>query len=198
MNVLGGASFSQGNTINNNQSDGLRALASNGGTIHGNALNNQFEQNGGNGIALAIDNGGVVDFGTVASNRRIQGNSIVGNGGAGISLVSNVSATSQADMIATIRENTINNNVGGGFVSNQNGSNRNPPALPAVVDNNRLNLTIGGLAATDSNTINGNGDVGIGIDVTGNGKAVVNITNTSVTGTIDGGTILAGTATAWA
>ena len=186
INVLGGASFSQGNTINNNQSDGLRALASNGGTIHGNALNNQFEQNGGNGIALAIDNGGVVDFGTVASNRRIQGNSIVGNGGAGISLVSNVSATSQADMIATIRENTINDNVSGGIVSNQNGSNRNPPALPAVVDNNRLNLNIGGLAATDSNTINGNGDVGIGIDVTGNGKAVVNITNTSVTGTIDG------------
>lgn len=185
-NVLGGASFSQGNTINNNQSDGLRALASNGGTIHGNAINNRFEQNGGNGIALAIDNGGTVDFGTLASNRRIEGNNIVGNGGAGISLVSNVSATTEADMIATIRGNTISNNVRGGIVSNQNGPNNNPPAPPAVVNNNRLALNIGGTAAANSNTINGNGDVGIGVDVTGNGKAVVNITNTTVTGTVDG------------
>ena len=146
----------------------------------------RIEQNGGNGIALAIDNGGTVDFGTLASNRRIEGNSIVRNGRAGISLVSNVSATTEADMIATIRGNTISNNVGGGIVSNQNGPNNDPPAPPAVVNNNRLTLNIGGTAATNNNTINGNGDVGIGVDVTGNGKAVVNITNTSVTGTIDG------------
>jgi hypothetical protein len=186
VNLLGGTAYSQGNTITGNQSDGVRALASNGGVIHGNLINNRIETNGGNGVALQIDNGGEVDFGTVASNRKITGNNIVRNGGAGIQLVSNVSPTTQANMVATIQGNTISNNVGGGIVSNQNGPNRTPPAPPAVVNNNRLNLVVGGAATTETNVINGNGDVGIGVNVTGNAFANVNITNTTVTGTIDG------------
>jgi hypothetical protein len=185
INVLSGSSFSQGNTINNNQSDGLRAFASNGGTIVGNAIKNRIEQNSGNGIALAIDNGGTVDFGTLP-NRRIEGNNITGNGGSGISLLSNVSATSEADMLATIRGSTINNNVSGGIVSTQTGPNNSPPALPAVVDNNRLTLNVGGTGTANANVLNANGAVGIGVEVAGNAKAVVAIENTSVTGTVAG------------
>jgi hypothetical protein len=186
INILDGTSFSQGNTISNNQSDGIRALAANGATIHGNARNNLIEQNGGNGIALAIDNGGEVDFGTQALNRDITGNRLTGNGGAGINLVSNVSANSEGLMLATIRGNTISDNVSGGIVSNLNGPNNDPPAAPIVPNNNQLHLVVGGTATTETNTIDGNGDVGIGVNVTGNGSANINLTNTTVTGTVDG------------
>ena len=186
VNVYGGTSYTQGNVISNNTGDGFRALAANGATIHGNLYNNIITDNGGNGAALLIDNGGFVDFGTVANNRVIQGNTITGNGGSGIQLVSNVSATTVAQMDATVLGNTISNNAGGGIVSNLNGPNNTPPALPAVVQNNVLNLNVGGTAVGQANTVSGNGDVGIGVEVTGNGKAVVDIRNATITGTTDG------------
>ncbi len=183
---LGGGTFSQGNTISNNQNDGIRALASNGGIIHGNAISNAIEDNGGNGIALQIETGGEIDFGTTASNRVISGNSITGNGGAGIRLASNVTATTENLMRATVLGNTLSNNVSGGIISNQFGPNHTPPALPGVQDNNRLFLNVGGTGTNDNNIINANGDAGIGVRVTGNSSAVVNLTNTTVTGTVDG------------
>ena len=186
INVLGGSSFSQGNTISNNQSDGIRALAANGATIHGNAINNQISSNAGNGISLQIDNGGEIDFGTTASNRVIQGNNLTSNGGAGLRVTSNVAADTEALMKVTVLGNTISNNVSGGILSNQNGPNNNPPAAPVVPNNNQLQLIVGGTATTAANTINGNGDAGIGVNVTGNGSANVTLTNTTVTGTVDG------------
>jgi hypothetical protein len=196
----------EGNVINGNEGDGIGVLAQNGGVVHGNAINNQITNNLGNGISLQIDNGGVVDFGTTASNRVIRGNTITGNGGSGIQMVSNVSSTTEADMISTILGNTITGNVGGGIVAELNGPNNNPPAPPAVVHNNRLSLTIGSAAEDDANTLNGNGTVGIGVDVAGNGSTtedlngnglldlgedrnnngdldVLNIENTTITGT---------------
>ena len=185
-NILAGATFSQGNTITGNQSDGFRALAANGGTIHGNLFNNLISQNAGNGVALSIDNGGEIDFGTPASNRIIQGNTISRNGGAGIALTSNVSATTEALMNVVVQGNTISQNVSGGIISNLNGPNNPPPALPAVNPNNVLNLTVGGTPPATANTINGNGDAGIAVNVTGNGFANVNISNTTITGTTNG------------
>ncbi|MBL8817962.1 MAG: right-handed parallel beta-helix repeat-containing protein [Planctomyces sp.] len=185
VNILGGSSFSQGNTISGNQLDGVRALASDGGVIHGNLINNLIEENGQNGVALSIDNGGEVDFGTTASNRVIRGNAINRNGGAGIALTSNVSAASQAEMRATVLGNTISGNVSGGIAANLNGSN-NPPSPPAVPDNNRLILNVGTAATADANTLNGNGDVGIGVNVTGNGHAMVDVRNATITGTVNG------------
>ncbi len=185
-NVLRGTSFAQGNTITGNAGDGFRALASNEGTIHGNLINNEISSNGGNGAALLIENGGFIDFGTPASNRVISGNSLTSNGGAGIRLVSNVSATTQAQLDAVVRGNTITGNSGGGIVSEQSGPNNTPPAPPLVAQNNVVNLTVGGPLASHRNDLNGNTDVGIGVEVTGNGKAVVDIRNTTISGTTNG------------
>ncbi len=185
INVYSGTSYNQSNTISNNAGDGFRALAANGGMIDGNLLNNTITDNGGNGAAFLIDNGGFIDFGTLP-NRRIAGNRISGNGGAGILFNQLVAADDEAQLDATVLGNTISNNTGGGIVANLFGPNNAPPFPPAIVDNNRLNLIIGGSAVGNANIINGNRDVGIGVNVAGNGKAVVDIINTSVTGTVDG------------
>ena len=185
INVYSGTSYNQGNTISNNAGDGFRALAANGGMIDGNLLNNTITDNGGNGAAFLIENGGFIDFGTLP-NRRIANNTITGNGGAGILFSQQVAADNEAQLDATVLGNTISDNSGGGIVSNLFGPNNEPPFPPAILNNNRLNLTIGGTAVGNANIINGNSDVGIGVDVSGNGKAVVDITNTSITGTIDG------------
>lgn len=185
-NTYRGVAFSQSNTISNNAGDGFRALASNGGTIHGNLINNSITDNGGNGAALLIENGGFIDFGTPASNRIISGNTITGNTGAGIRLVSNVSATSEAQMDVVVQGNTVTGNAGGGLVSNQNGPNHTPPAVPAVVNNNRMNLTVGGATATQANDLSGNADAGIAAEVTGNAKLIFDLRNSTVSGTTDG------------
>lgn len=185
-NTYNGSVFTQGNTIDNNAGDGFRALAANGGTINGNLLDNSLTNNLGNGAALMIDNGGFVDFGTVVNNRVISGNTITGNGGAGLLLNQLTNPDTEAQLDATVLGNTLSNNAGGGILSRLNGANNNPPAAPVTPNNNRLNLVVGGTAATDANTINANGDVGIGVQVAGNGSADVTITNTTVTGTTNG------------
>lgn len=185
VNVYNGTSYTQGNTISNNAADGFRALAANGGMIDGNLLNNTITDNGGNGAAFLIDNGGFIDFGTLP-NRRIAGNTLTGNDGAGLLFNQQVAADNEAQLDATVLGNTISSNTRGGIVANLLGPNNAPPFPPAIVNNNRLNLTVGGSAAGNSNIIDRNGDVGVGVNVAGNGKAVVDIVNASVTGTIDG------------
>lgn len=185
-NTYNGVVYNQGNTVDNNAGDGFRALAANSGTINGNLLQNSLTNNLGNGAALMIDNGGFVDFGTVINNRLVRGNTITGNGGAGLLLNQLTNPTTEAQLDATVLGNTLANNAGGGILSRLNGANNNPPAAPAIQNNNRLNLVVGGAAVTDANTINANGDVGIGVLVAGNGSANVTITNTSVTGTTNG------------
>jgi len=185
-NTYNGVVFNQGNTVDNNAGDGFRALAANGGTINGNLLDNSLTNNLGNGAALMIDNGGFVDFGTVVNNRVISGNTITGNGRAGLLLNQLTNPDTEAQLDATVLGNTLSNNAGGGILSRLNGANNNPPAAPVTPNNNRLNLVVGGTAATDANTINANGDVGIGVQVAGNGSADVTITNTTVTGTTNG------------
>jgi hypothetical protein len=185
VNVYSGTSYNQGNTISGNGGDGFRARAASGGMIDGNLLKNTITDNDGNGAAFLIDDGGFIDFGTLP-NRRIAENTITGNGGVGILFNQLVSANNEAQLDATVLGNTISNNDKGGIVANLFGPNNTAPFPPAIVDNNRLNLTVGGTATRDANTLNGNGDVGIGVEVTGNAKAVVNVTNATITGTVDG------------
>lgn len=185
-NTYDGVIFNQGNTVDNNAGDGFRALAANGGIINGNLLQNSLTNNLGNGAALMIDDGGFVDFGTVMNNRLVRGNTMTGNGGAGLLLNQLTNPNTEAQLDATVLGNTLSNNAGGGVLSRLNGANNNPPAAPLIQNNNRLNLVVGGAAATDANTINANGDVGIGVLVAGNGSANVAINNTIVTGTTNG------------
>ena len=167
--------FAQGNSLVNNTGDGFRALASNGGTIHGNLINNDILDNTGNGASLLIDNSGTIDFGTPASNRIITGNTISGNGGAGINLFSTVTSTGTGLIEAVVRNNTIADNLGGGIQSQMFG-----PNLGGNV-NNQINLTVGGLE-TEANTISGNSLFGISYAVAGNGKGNVDIQNSTVSG----------------
>lgn len=186
VNVYGGTTFTQSNTISGNTGDGFRALASNGGTIHGNLINNTITDNGGAGASLLVETGGFIDFGTPASNRIISGNTITGNGGAGLQLISNVSATTEGQIDAVVQGNTITGNAGGGILSNLNGPNSNPPAPPLLVSNNRVNLTVGGTTAAQSNDLSGNSDVGIAAQVTGNGKLVFDLQNSTISNTTNG------------
>lgn len=167
--------FSQGNVITNNGGDGFRALASNGGTIYGNLLNNEISSNGRNGASLYVSNGGTIDFGTTA-NRRISGNNLSSNGAAGLELISNVSATTTGRIDAIVRNNTISENGTGGILSSMSGPNM------GGATNNLINLAVGGTAA-QSNTIDGNGGVGIGFSTAGNGKGNLSVRNATVTGT---------------
>lgn len=185
-NLYGGTSYGQGNLISRNGGDGFRAVAANGGLVYGNLLNNTITDNGGNGAALLIDNGGRMDFGTVASNRVIRGNTITGNGGAGLLTNQLTNPSTQAQLDVTVLGNTLSNNGAGGIVSRLFGANNSPPAIPALVNNNRLNLKVGGTTAADANTISGNAEVGIGVRVTGNGYANVDLKNVTVSGTTDG------------
>lgn len=177
-NTYRGDVFSQGNTISNNDLDGFRALASNGGVIHGNLINNQITDNGRNGASLYVENGGVIDFGTTP-DRVITGNTITGNGGIGIELISNVSASTTGQIDAVIRNNDISNNTGGGIVSSMTGPNI------GGATNNLVNLTVGG-TSDQANTITGNGNVGIGFSVAGTAKGVFNLSNSTISGTTDG------------
>ncbi len=185
-NTLRGTQFSRGNVISGNTGDGFRAIASNGGLIEGNLIGNTITGNGGNGAALLVENGGRLDFGTPASNRVIRGNSITTNGGAGLLLNQQTVPGQLARIDADVLGNTFSANRGGGIVAALFGSNNQPPAPPVLANNNILDLQIGGTAAADVNTISANTEVGIGVNVTGNGNALVNLTDVTVTGTVDG------------
>ncbi|MEP3479411.1 MAG: right-handed parallel beta-helix repeat-containing protein [Fuerstiella sp.] len=185
INTIQGRTFSQGNTISNNTLDGIRAFAEDNGTILGNAINNQIQQNGGNGIALLTENGGIVDFGTPASNRLIAGNSITGNGEVGILLSSNATANSESQIDAVIQGNDISSNGAGGILTELSGTNSVPPALPVNAENNIVNLTVGG-TDLEANTINANSDFGIGINATGTSLVNFEIRNQEITNTVDG------------
>ena len=198
INLLAGTEFAQGNTVTGNQSDGIRTVASNGGVIQGNIIDNTIVENAGNGVALLIDGGGVIDFGTPTSDRIISGNTIGRNAGRGILAASTVDATvSNADqeMNILLQGNVINQNVSGGLVAELHGTNNVPPGPPAVGfnENNVLNLTIGQTTlpfttpvASESNLFDRNGEVGIGVVINGNGLANVDIVNNTITNTTAG------------
>jgi len=186
QNIISGTSFTEANVISRNGSDGIRVLASGNGVVNGNLINNTIEENLGDGAALVIDNGGTLNFGNLANNEVISRNTIRANNGAGLRLVSNVSPSTTGVLNALVQGNTISANAGGGIVSQLSGLHNAPPT------NNTLNLTVSDAAYIDRtaeqnrNFITNNGDVGIGVDVGGNGFANVNLSNVSVTGTFDG------------
>jgi hypothetical protein len=185
-NVYGGTSYTQANQISGNELDGFQALATNGGLIRGNLIGNDISGNTGNGAALLVDKGGEIDFGTPGSNRVIRGNKLNNNGGAGL-LTNQLSVPgSLSEIKADVLGNDISGNGGGGIVSRLYGVNNAPPVPPALIDNNRLDLVVGGIAAADANTISGNTDVGIDVYATGNGNAMVDLQDVTVSGTIDG------------
>lgn len=198
MNTLGGVMYAQGNTITGNQSDGVRVLASQGGTIYGNLIGNTITNNGGNGASLQIDLGGTIDFGNAAMNRIIFGNTFSGNVAAGLlaesTVTSDVSNTEQA-MDVLVQGNTFTQNMGGGVVGRLNGVNNVPPGPPAFGfdENNVLNLTVGQTSPpfattvpSETNVFDENGGVGIGVVVSGTGLANVEIVGNTITNTMAG------------
>lgn len=182
-NTYRGNVFLQGNNLSTNAGDGFRAIAANGGIIHGNLINNQITNNGGNGATLSIDSSGTIDFGTPALNRIISGNTITGNTGIGIETVSTVTASGTGLLNAVIQNNDISNNTGGGIASRMFGPNM------GGVTNNVINMTIGGTTA-QANTIDGNGNAGVSFSVAGNGKGNFTMSNSTVNNSVDGPGVL--------
>ena len=186
QNIISGTSFTEANIIRRNSSDGIRVLASGNGVVNGNLINNTIEDNLGDGAALIIDDGGTLNFGNLANNEVISRNTIRNNSGAGLRMNSRVSPATTGVLNAIVQGNTISGNASGGIVSELTGLHSAPPT------NNTLNLTVNDAAYLDRtaeqnrNFITNNGDVGIGVNVTGNGFATVNLNNVSVTGTFDG------------
>lgn len=178
-NTYRGNVYAQGNVVTGMSGDGFRALVQNDGHIQGNILNNNLSANGGNGISLNVDGSGTIDFGTPASNRLISGNTLTGNGDAGIRLTSTVTATGMGQIDAVVRNNEIDGNAGGGIVSQMFGPNM------FGATNNLINLTVGG-TSEQGNTISNNGNVGVGFSVAGNAKGNFTIENSTITGTTDG------------
>ncbi|MEZ6122536.1 MAG: hypothetical protein R3C49_05090 [Planctomycetaceae bacterium] len=76
QNLLLGTSYSEGNNIIQSGGDGVRILASNGGTVSGNLINNMITNSGGNGVNLIVDNGGTLNFGNELQNQLIYRNMI--------------------------------------------------------------------------------------------------------------------------
>ncbi|MCH2201614.1 MAG: inverse autotransporter beta domain-containing protein [Fuerstiella sp.] len=197
MNTLNGSMFAQGNTITNSTGDGFQAAAADGGTVVGNLLNNNISNNGGNGASFLIDLGGTIDFGTSA-NRIISGNTFDQNAGQGIFANSNVDVTvtnAGQSMDLVIQGNSITGNQTGGIFAELSGLNNVPPGPPVAgsEENNVLNLTIGQTTApfgtpvtAESNTITGNGGVGVGLVVGGTGLANVSVVQNIITGTTTG------------
>ena len=186
QNIISGTSFTEANIISRNSSDGIRVLASGNGVVNGNLVNNTIEENLGDGAALVIDDGGTLNFGDIANNEVISRNTIRLNSGAGLRLNSRVSPVTTGVLNALVQGNSISENAGGGIVSELTGLHSAPPT------NNTLNLTVNDAAYLDRtaeqnrNFITDNGDIGIGVNVAGNGFANVNLNNVSVTGTFDG------------
>lgn len=175
LNTLAGLQFSEANVISGNQSDGMRAAATGGGVVQGNSLNNIITNNVGDGIALSVQGSGTIDFGSPTDGRLISGNTITGNGGSGIQLVSTVGVGEIGSIDAIVQNNEISGNIEGGIVSRMFGSSLD----------NVVNLTVGGLSS-EANSITNNGDVGVGFSVAGNAKGNFSITNSTISGTIDG------------
>lgn len=198
MNTYAGVSYNQGNTVTASVNDGIRVLAADGGTVLGNMINNQITNNGGNGAALLIEGGGTIDFGTPASNRLITGNTFSGNTGVGLLAISTVDVTVsnlEQEMNLFVQGNLFSMNDGGGFLAELNGVNNIPPGPPALGfdENNVLNLIMGQTTmpfsspvASESNSFDQNGGVGIGVIVNGTGLANVSIVGNTVTNTTTG------------
>ena len=186
LNLIGGVEFAQANTITGNNGNGITALATNNGTINGNAIANTITGNGGNGIALLIDPSGTINFGDLSQNRLISENVITGNGQAGILLRSNVSPSTVATMDAIIVNNEISNNAGGGLIIEQTGVNNIAPFPPVITNNNTMNVTVGGSGTTDGNIFDGNGGAGIASIVSGTAKQDITIEGNTVTNTSTG------------
>lgn len=180
-NTFRGTAFTQGNLIQGNALDGFRALASDGGTIHGNLINNQIINNTGNGASLLVEGAGTIDFGTPASNRIITGNTITGNGEAGLNLISTVNSTGTGLIDAVVQNNTIADNVGGGISSQLFGPNDG--------NSNVINLTVGG-TVDQTNTLTGNSLFGIRYGVSGNATGAFQLSNSTITGTQGDGILL--------
>ena len=138
-----------GNRFNGNAGDGLALIADSGTIAMDIGANNQFANNGDDGISMTVGPTGFI-------TTDLQGITATGNGGAGVEIVIDGGAVEFAD----IRNNIFNNNEIGLAIINNDGGQFSTPTIAnnQFNDNNRAGLLIGGdggaaTATTDLGTI---------------------------------------------
>ncbi|MAT15362.1 MAG: hypothetical protein CMJ46_08845, partial [Planctomyces sp.] len=162
------------NVISNNGEDGININSTSGAVITSLIINNEVDANGDDGVGV-FANEGTVNIGD-ADHFFIQ-NSFSDNEGTGVELVAQGGAgvAPPATVInAYLFENQINNNLEGGVVAIGTGNNSN------------IDLIVG--QPGDGNTINNNGEVGVGmwLNNTATGSMLVE-GNSSISNTTIGG-----------
>ncbi len=167
------------NTITGNAQNGINVLAVNGATAQGSIVNNVISDNTLNGILItAMEPGSLADYNSVVNGRGITDNIINGNTAAGISILAdNTGALPGGGVQALILRNTISGAVG----------NTQEFGIQVLgLRTGDLNIDIGDADPLNLNTITGNSDANIDVDLAGASTADVVIQNNIITNALDG------------
>ncbi|RLS54675.1 MAG: hypothetical protein DWH91_11185 [Planctomycetota bacterium] len=167
------------NTITGNTLNGIDLLALNGATVQGSIRNNIVSDNGLNGIAIsAVEPGSLADFNDPANSRDISDNTISGNTAAGVMILAdNTGALPGGGAQALLLRNTI---------SGAAGNTQEFGVQVLGLRTGDLNIDIGDTDPLNSNTITGNSDANISVDLAGSSTADVLIQNNAITNAVDG------------
>ena len=191
-----------GSGIANNGLDGIRFSLNNSSLTNLLIDNNTISTNGNPLVGHGINFQSVVNSNIAGANGAIiSHNTIDGNAGDGFHLIN--PNTAGAAIGLTFRDNTsISTNTGAGINVQVNNAevlnlNINSAVTGNVISGNtsfgvhavglntsQVNLTVGGAGA--ANLLNGNGDAGIGLDLRDASTGSVNVSNVTISGTVNG------------
>ena len=167
------------NTITGNAQNGINVLATNGATAQGSIVNNTISDNTLNGILItALEPGSFADYNNVLNGRGITDNIINGNTAAGISILAdNTGALPGGGVQALMLRNTISGAVG----------NTQEFGIQVLgLRTGDLNIDIGDTNPLNRNTITGNSDANVDVDLAGFSTADVVIQNNIITNALNG------------
>lgn len=172
---------------------GMRVVANNGTVNLTEVDSNIISNNNGNGVALLVRNTGVIN-GVFTNNNLsnnalasllIDGNNLVfaDNGAVNITSFTDNNLDRGTQGTAGILVNTVNADVTlAGLLRNQI-TNGTSFGIGGRMENGFLNLFVGDGTAANANNISGNGDAGIGFDLTGNNVSDIRILRNLITNT---------------
>ncbi|QDU79050.1 hypothetical protein Pla110_07540 [Polystyrenella longa] len=162
------------NAFNNNGEDGINLTANNGSQIDARIENNQANNNGDDGLGIEASES-TINVGDNAGH-VILDNTFNDNGGAGVEIVAAGGAAVAppiTDVNAYLFSNTINGNGEGGVVATGTGNNSD------------IDLIVG--QSGDGNTINSNGEVGVGIQLDNTATGSLLVYNNNISSQTAGG-----------
>ncbi len=167
------------NTISNNTGNGIDLGATNGGTVQGAVQANLIQDNTLNGVRIsAIDAGSTANFNDLANGRLISDNQISGNTLAGVQLLSDNTGFAAGDGVQAL----FLRNLISGTVANPQEFGIQALGLRA----GNLDIDIGDGTVANANSISGNSDANIDVDLAGTSRASVVINGNLIANAING------------